>query len=104
MRIKNIEEYHSAYAQSVAEPEKFWSSVADNFQWEKKWNEVLKWNFNVPDVKWFLEGKLNISVNCLDRHLAAKKDKVAFLWEPNDPAANNRHITYGQLYEEVCRL
>src|SRR5688572_28710038 len=104
MQIKNLDEYKAAYGKSVAEPEKFWADVAEHFQWKSKWKEVLKWDFEGPDVKWFLNAKLNITENCIDRHLHNKKDKVAFIFEANDPSASNRKITYEELSHEVCRL
>ncbi|MEQ9415753.1 MAG: acetyl-coenzyme A synthetase N-terminal domain-containing protein, partial [Cyclobacteriaceae bacterium] len=67
--IKNFEEYEKIYERSVSEPESFWAEVAEGFLWRKKWNKVLEWDFTKPEVKWFINGKLNITENCLDRHL-----------------------------------
>lgn len=100
-RISSFEEYQSAYRQSVAEPEAFWASVADNFVWRKKWDNVLQWNFKEPDVKWFINGKLNITENCIDRHLPIKASAPAIVWEPNDPKEPSRTITYKELQHLV---
>ncbi len=103
-KINNLQEYQAEYAASVKDPEAFWAKQADRFQWKKKWDRVLDWNFSEPDVKWFSGGQLNISENCLDRHLKDKGDKVAFYWEPNEPLEAGRAITYKQLHAEVCRF
>ncbi|MCR6639087.1 MAG: acetate--CoA ligase [Sporocytophaga sp.] len=103
-KITNLQEYQAEYAASVKDPEAFWAKQADRFQWNKKWDRVLDWNFSEPDVKWFSGGQLNISENCLDRHLKDKSDKVAFYWEPNEPSEAGRAITYAQLHAEVCKF
>ena len=100
-QVTSYEEYKAAYKHSVDEPEAFWAGVADNFVWRKKWDKVLKWDFKKPDIKWFINGKLNITENCLDRHLAVSGDKPAIIWEPNDPKDKHRVITYNQLYFKV---
>ena len=104
MRIKTLEEYTEAYQKSVAEPETFWAEIASEFTWKSTWNKVLEWNFTEPNVKWFVNAKLNITENCIDRHLAKNATKVALVWEPNEPNVVNRTVTYRQLYEEVNRL
>ena len=104
LRIKNIEEYHQAYRDSIADPENFWEEKANTFQWEKKWNKVLEWDFQTAVTKWFIDGKLNITVNCLDRHLEARGEQTALLWEPNEPGDEIQKYTYRQLYEAVCRF
>ncbi|MGE0590483.1 MAG: acetate--CoA ligase [Cyclobacteriaceae bacterium] len=101
--IKDFEEYQKVYQQSVSDPEKFWGEVAKDFQWRKKWDKVLKWDFNKPEVKWFINGKLNITENCLDRQLAKRGSQTAIIWEPNNPSAEAKHITYKELHENVCR-
>ena len=103
LQIKNLQEYHAAYRRSVEDPEAFWAEQAETFTWQKKWSRVLKWNFRTPQVEWFGGGKLNITENCLDRHLTEHGDRVALLFEPNDPAAKVRKLTYRQLHREVCR-
>lgn len=100
-QIRSLEEYQSAYKKSMEEPEAFWSQVAEEFQWRKKWDKVLEWNFNEPDIKWFAGGKLNITENCLDRHLKESADTPAIIWEPNDPEEHHRILTYKELYNKV---
>lgn len=103
--IKNLEEYFQVYRKSVQEPEAFWEEIAEeHFQWHKPWNKVLDWNFNTPEVKWFDGAQLNITENCLDRHLQIRGDKTALLFEPNDPKEEAQHISYRQLHERVCRF
>lgn len=104
MRIKTFDEYKTAYAKSVSNPERFWSDIAENFQWKKKWDKVLNWNFTEPKVEWFVNGKLNITENCLDRHLKERGDQTAILWEPNDPNEQARKISYNELHASVCRF
>lgn len=103
-KINSLEEYHQQYAKSVADPEAFWNEKAETFQWQKKWDKTLEWEFDSPNVKWFLGGKLNITENCLDRHLSTQPDKVAILWEPNDPNDDAVEITYKDLHERVCKF
>ncbi|MBP7514569.1 MAG: acetate--CoA ligase, partial [Flavobacteriales bacterium] len=102
-RLRDRAEYDAAYASSVAEPEAFWAAHAERFTWRKKWDDVLRWDFDGPDVKWFIGGKLNITENCLDRHLATRGDQTAILWEPNDPNEAAQRITYRKLHDRVCR-
>jgi acetyl-CoA synthetase len=101
-RIRTLEEYNNAYAESVKNPEGFWADIAGHLKWQKKWDSVLEWNFEEPKVKWFVGGKLNITENCLDRHVDADGDKVAIIWEPNDPKDGALKITYRELYVQVC--
>ncbi|MEZ4825445.1 MAG: acetate--CoA ligase [Bacteroidia bacterium] len=103
-RIRTYQDYQETYRRSVEDPEGFWAAEASTFQWKKKWDKVLEWDFRQPDVKWFIGGKLNITENCLDRHLETRGDKVAILWEPNDPHAETITYTYRQLYEAVNRM
>lgn len=103
-QIKSFEEYQKTYKKSVDNPEAFWAEIADSFQWHKKWDKVLDWNFQEPSVKWFEGAKLNITENCLDRHLAARGDKVAILWEPNDPKEDVIKLTYKELHAKVCQF
>ncbi|XLS30862.1 acetate--CoA ligase [Flavobacteriaceae bacterium M23B6Z8] len=103
--IKSFEEYFQVYRKSVREPEHFWEEIAEeHFVWRKKWNSVLKWDFNIPEVKWFDGAQLNITENCIDRHLRIRKEKTAILWEPNDPQEEAVHISYGELHERVCKF
>ncbi|MEC7264274.1 MAG: acetate--CoA ligase [Bacteroidota bacterium] len=102
--IKHLEEYFQVYRKSVRNPEGFWEEVAEeHFLWRKKWNSVLEWDFTKPEIKWFDGAQLNITENCLDRHLNIRGDKTAILFEPNDPNDSAEHITYRQLHERVCR-
>lgn len=103
-KIGSLEEYREEYAKSVADPEAFWAEQAQTFTWKKPWDKVLEWEFNTPDVKWFLNGKLNITENCLDRHLETRGDRVAIIWEPNDPSDDPVELTYRQLHEKVCHF
>ncbi|WP_300665208.1 acetate--CoA ligase [Fluviicola sp.] len=102
MQIKTLEEYHEKYALSVSNPEGFWEEIANEFQWMKKWDKVLEWNFTEPDVKWFKGAQLNITENMLDRHLEKRGNKLALIWEPNDPKQRFVRYTYRELYEQVC--
>ncbi len=103
--IKHLEEYWQVYRKSVRNPESFWEEIAEeHFLWRKKWDNVLSWDFSKPEVKWFEGAKLNITENCLDRHLATRGSKTALLFEPNDPSEPAQHITYKQLHERVSRF
>ncbi|MBC7863417.1 MAG: acetate--CoA ligase [Bacteroidia bacterium] len=104
MRISSIEDYNSQYKKSVEQPEEFWADIATEFTWKKKWDKTLEWNFETPDVKWFLNGKLNITENCLDRHLKENGNKTALIWEANDVNEKSRTFTYKELHAEVCRF
>ncbi len=103
--IKHLEEYYQVYRKSVRNPESFWEEIAEeHFVWRKRWNNVLSWDFTKPEVKWFEGAQLNITENCIDRHLRTRGDKTAILFEPNDPTEEAEHITYQQLYERVNRF
>jgi len=101
LQIKSFDDYQKTYQYSVEQPEEFWSGVAENFYWRRKWNKVLDWNFKDPKIKWFEGGRLNITENCLDRHIYKLGDKPAIIWEPNDPSEAHRVLTYKQLLEKV---
>lgn len=103
-QIKSLEAYHAAWKKSVEDPEGFWSAVASTFLWKKKWHTTLEWNFTEPDVKWFAGGKLNVTENCLDRHLGTLANKPAIIWEPNDPEEHHRVITYRDLHHKVIQF
>jgi acetyl-CoA synthetase len=103
-RITSIEQYHSEYKKSVASPELFWEEQANEFTWKRKWDTVLNWDFATPSVNWFLGAKLNITENCLDRHLSTRGEQIAFYFEANDPYEKTRAITYRELYSDVCRF
>ncbi len=103
--IKHLEEYFQVYRKSVRNPELFWSEIAEeHFLWRKKWDKVLDWDFSKPEIKWFEGAKLNITENCIDRHLYVRGDKTAILFEPNNPEEPAEHITYNQLHERVCKF
>ena len=104
LKIDSLEQYHSEYNRSVENPELFWEGIANCFVWKKKWDKVLDWSFDEPNVKWFEGGQLNITENCLDRHLETIADKVAFHWVANDVNEKGRKITYKQLHSEVCKF
>ena len=100
--IKSLEEYFHVYRKSVTKPEIFWSEVAsEHFVWHKKWNTVLSYDFAKPEFKWFEGAKLNITENCIDRHLLTKGEKTAILFEPNNPEEKEQHISYNELYKRV---
>ena len=103
-QIKSLEQYKEMYKKSVEEPEMFWASIAENFVWKKKWEKVLDWNFKEPNVKWFQGGKLNITENCLDRHLEKNANTPALIWESNDPEEHHRVLTYKELHFKVMQF
>ena len=102
--INSFEEYEKEYEKSIKNPEGFWEEKANNFTWQKKWNKVLSWDFTTPEIKWFEGGKLNITENCLDRHLISRGDQIAIKWIANDPSEKNRNISYKELHAEVCKF
>ena len=103
-QIQSFEEYQVKYRQSVEDPEGFWGEIGRSFVWRKPFERVCEWEFETPAVKWFLGGTLNITENCLDRHLETRGDQVAILWEPNDPNAAVVRLTYRELHARVCRF
>ncbi len=103
-KINSLQDYNETYHKSVENPSKFWGEIAENFLWRKKWHTVLEYDWSKPETKWFVDGKLNITENCLDRHLETRGDKTAIIWEPNDPLEKAQHITYKQLHSKVCRF
>jgi len=103
--IKNLEEYFQIYRKSVRNPEGFWEEIAEeHFQWRRRWDKVLSWDFEKPEVKWFEGAQLNISENCIDRHLYTRADKTAIIFEPNDPSEPAQHITYSEMHAEVNKM
>ena len=103
-QIKSFEQYKEDYKKSVEDPEGFWGNIAENFQWRKNWDKVLNWNFTEPKVEWFAGAKLNITENCIDRHLKTIADKPAIIWEPNNPEERTRTVTYARLHKRVCQF
>jgi len=103
--IKHLEEYFQVYRKSVRDPESFWEEIAEeHFLWRKKWDTVLEWDFSKPEIKWFKGAKLNITENCIDRHLTTRGDKTAILFEPNNPDEEAQHISYKELYKKVNKF
>ncbi len=103
LQIRSFEEYKEKYTESITDPEKFWGDIATHFTWRKPWDKVLEWNFSEPRIEWFRGGKLNITENALDRHLEKRGNKLALIWEPNDPGQRYERYTYRELFEQVCR-
>jgi len=104
IQLRAYSDYEKAYAASINEPIKFWEEVAAAFSWQEPWHKTLEWEFATPKVKWFQGGRLNITENCLDRHLKTQGDDIALLWEPNDPKEQEVRLTYKELHSEVCRF
>ena len=103
-KIDSPEKYEEAYRKSVADPEGFWDNIAREYQWIKEWDTTLEWNFEKPEINWYKGGSLNITENCLDRHLKERGNKLALIWEPNDPKERFVRFTYRELHEEVCKM
>ena len=103
-QIKSFEEYKEVYKRSIEDPSTFWASVAENFTWRKKWDTVLDWNFKEPKIEWFKGGRLNITENCLDRHIETIGNQPALIWEPNATDEQHRTLTYNKLLEKVCQF
>lgn len=102
--INSLQEYHDQYRQSVENPEAFWADQAKDFVWDKPWSAVLKSDMINGHNKWFVDGRVNITINCLDRHLPSKGDQTALLWEPNEISGQVRRLSYTELHEAVCRF
>nr|WP_299343045.1 acetate--CoA ligase [Allomuricauda sp.] len=103
--IKHLEEYFQVYRKSIRNPENFWEEVAEeHFVWRKKWDKVLEWDFSKPEIKWFQGARLNITENCIDRHIHIRGEKTAILFEPNNPDEEAQHITYKELRSRVCKM
>ena len=103
-QINSFEEYQQIYQDSVNNPEEFWAKQANTFTWKKPWDKVVEWNFKEPNVKWFVGGKMNITENCLDRHLATRGDKTAIIWEPNEAGEGATSYSYKELHAKVCQF
>ncbi|MDP4747996.1 MAG: acetate--CoA ligase [Algoriphagus sp.] len=103
-RLHTLSGYFHEYQKSVAQPEEFWARIADSFHWKKRWSKVLQWNFEEPDVRWFVDGKLNITENIFEKNLYTLGDRPAIIWEPNEPHEEVRILTYRELFVEVCRF
>lgn len=104
-QIQDLPDYFKQYKKSIKNPKKFWDKIADqNFIWYQRWSKVVEYDMEKAEIKWFKNAKLNITKNCLDRHLAERGDKTAIIWEPNDPKEEAQHITYRDLYERVNKM
>jgi len=103
-KISSLSEYFVEYQKSIDQPEKFWSDIAETFKWKKPWDKVLSWNFNDPDLKWFLNAKLNITENIFERNIEKFGSKTAIIWEPNDPNEKPLQITYNELFQKTCQF
>lgn len=103
-QIHSMDQYKQVYKKSVDDPEGFWAEIAAHFFWRKRWDKVLEWNFNEPEIKWFSGAKLNITENCIDRHLGSLGSKPAIIWEPNDPEEHHRILTYRELHHKVVQF
>lgn len=104
LNIKTFEEYQNQYNESISNPEQFWDNIAKTFLWKRPWDKTLEWNFNEPKIEWFINGKLNITENCLDRHLATIGNKTAIIWESNNPNEKSIQLTYLELHQKVCQF
>lgn len=103
--IKDLPDYFKQYKRSIKNPKKFWDQIADeNFVWYQRWTKVVDFDMEEAKIKWFKNAKLNITKNCLDRHLAERGEKTAIIWEPNDPSEEAQHISYRELYERVNKM
>ena len=104
-QIDTRKKYDDSYKKSVNNPETFWDELASqNFIWNKKWSKVVDWDFKKAKVSWFKDAKLNITINCIDRHAMNTPDKTAIIFEPNDPYEKNKLFTYSELLKEVCKM
>lgn len=103
-QIKSLTDYQQNYKKSIEQPEKFWAEIAEHFVWKKKWDKVLNWNFKEPNISWFEGGELNITENCLDRHLEKNGDTPAIIWESNNPEEHHRVLTYKELHFKVVQF
>lgn len=104
-QVKSLEQYFKHYNKSIREPRKFWDKIADeNFTWYQKWDKVVEFDMQEAEVKWFVNAKVNITKNCIDRHLAKRGGKTAIIFEPNNPTEEAQHITYNELYERVAKM
>lgn len=103
-KISSFDQYLKEYQKSVDNPDSFWDGIASEFHWQSKWDKTVEWEFDTPDIKWFLNGKLNITENCLDRHLEQRGNQTAVIWEANNPNEESIKLTYKELHLQVCRM
>ena len=101
---KSMSDYDKEYSESINNNDDFWREKADRIDWFKKWSKISEVDFTIPRIEWFKDAKLNVSYNCIDRHIKnGQGDRIAFFWEGNDPS-NSKKLTYHELYKEVCRF
>ena len=103
-RIKSLRDYVIDYHKSVKYPEKFWSEIAEQFEWKKKWDKVLNWDFEAPEVNWFENAELNLTENIFERLISTHENKTAIIWEPNEPSGDSIKLTYGDLFKATCKF
>ncbi|MCK5209912.1 MAG: acetate--CoA ligase, partial [Cyclobacteriaceae bacterium] len=103
-KIHTLAGYIHEYQRSILDPDAFWTQIADTFYWQKKWDSIVEWDFETPNIKWFVNAKLNITENIFERYLHTKKNKPAIIWEPNDPNEPSITLTYSELYEKTCQF
>ncbi|MFZ9940453.1 MAG: acetyl-coenzyme A synthetase N-terminal domain-containing protein, partial [Bacteroidia bacterium] len=101
--FESIGAYEKAMQWSVDQPETYWAQVASHYSWIQPWSQVVRWDFHNHDVRWFEGAELNITLNCLDRHMAERGNATALIWEPGDPQGMPRTFTYQELLHEVER-
>ena len=105
--VGSLDAYHKEYQKSIEDPDSFWSNIASDFHWFKKWNQVRSYNYNMDDapidIKWFSGAKTNVCYNCVDRHLDQRPDKTAVIWEGNEPG-EDQTLSYRELHEQVCKF
>ena len=103
-QIRNLLEYTNDYNKSITNPEDFWEEIANSFNWRKRWEKTLDWDFKTPKIEWFKNAKLNLTENIFERLLLTHKNKTAIIWEPNDPKISSIHISYGELFKQTCKF
>jgi acetyl-CoA synthetase len=104
LKINSFEQYQEHYKNRVSDPSAFWDGIAQTFRWQKPYDKACEWDFQKPDVKWFLGGVVNITENALDRHLPKRANQPAIIWEPNDPNSKHAILTYQELSDRVCQF
>ena len=103
-QIRNLLEYTNDYNKSITNPEDFWEEIANSFNWRKRWEKILDWDFKTPKIEWFKNAKLNLTENIFERLLLTHRNKTAIIWEPNDPKISSIHISYGELFKQTCKF
>ena len=103
-QIRNLLEYTNDYNKSITNPKDFWEEIANSFNWRKRWEKTLDWDFKTPKIEWFKNAKLNLTENIFERLLLTHRNKTAIIWEPNDPKISSIHISYGELFKQTCKF